>query len=81
MAGFQLPRRKLNQPAFRAAVHASGVPAWQIVIDTGIIHHSKFSALVNAESVANTTSNVARLYAIADAIGFDRAQLFLESGR
>lgn len=78
MAGFPLPRRTLNQPAFREAVHASGTPGWQIAIGAGIVHHSKFSALVNAESVANTTTNIERLRSIADAVGFDKSKLFLD---
>jgi hypothetical protein len=47
----------------------------------GITHQTVLSALVCAESVPDTPTNIERLHRIADVVGFDRAALFLDSGR
>lgn len=75
-----LPRRRLN-PALYAAVRGSGTPGWQLAIEAGLTHQTVLSQLVCAESVPDTPTNIERLNAIADAIGFDRALLFLDGDR
>lgn len=75
-----LPRRRIN-PALYAAVRASGQPGWLLADLAGLTHQTVFSALVCAESVPDTPTNIGRLERIADVVGFDRAALFLDSGR
>jgi hypothetical protein len=76
--GVTLGRRHINQPAFREAVKATGQRCYQLTVLAGLRHQSKFSALVNAESVPDTKANVAPLERIADVIGFDKSKLFVE---
>lgn len=78
-----LPRRRINPKLYDAvrAVRASGTPGWLLAIEAGLTHQTVLCALVRAESVPDTPTNIDRLYAIADVVGFDRAQLFLDSGR
>ena len=78
MAGFPLPRLHVNQPALRDTVRASDRLGWEIALAAGFRHYPKFSALVNAETIPATTTNIDRLYRICDAIGFDRSRLFLD---
>jgi hypothetical protein len=47
----------------------------------GFRHANAFSMLVCAEEVPDTPTNVGRLLRIADVVGFDRAQLFLDGDR
>jgi hypothetical protein len=76
-----LPRRRLNQPKFYDVVRASGTPIWLLTISARMTHATVLSKLICAESVADTPTNVERLYRIADVVGFDRSQLFLDSGQ
>jgi hypothetical protein len=80
VAGLPVPRRLLS-PALRDYVRASGRPAWAIAEAAGFRHYPKFSALVNAETIPATQVTLARLYAIADCVGLDRALLFVEEPR
>jgi hypothetical protein len=79
MAAFPLPRRRLNQPAFRETVRASDRLRWQIALKTGFRHYSRFSKLINAETVPNTATTIASLERIADVIGFPKSRLFLDA--
>ena len=68
---------KLNRE-LRMAVHSSGRPIWRLAQDTGFNHQTQFSALINKQYVPTTRLNIERLYRIADAVGFDRTQLFVQ---
>lgn len=74
------PRRRLN-PTFYPAVRACGIQQWKLTIAAGLTHATSLSALVGADSVPDTPTNIARLERIADVVGFDRSQLFLDGGR
>lgn len=73
---YRSPRRRLN-PALHEACRASGRPAWQLALATGIIHASKFSSLICAEKIPATPLNLERLHRIAEEVGFPKSQLFL----
>lgn len=75
-----LPRRRIN-PKLYDRVRACGHPGWLLAMMAGITHQTVLSALVCAESVPDTPTNIERLHRIADVVGFDRAALFLDSGR
>ena len=76
-----LPRRRVN-PALYAAVRASGRPGYLIALEAGLTHQPVLSALVCAESVPDTPTNIERLQRIADVVRFPREDLFLdEAGR
>lgn len=72
-------RRRVN-PKLYDAVRASGRPGWVLATLAGT-HATALSALICAESVIDTPVNIERLQRIADVVGFDRGQLFLDSGR
>ena len=74
------PRRRVN-PNLYNVVRACGTPGWLLAYKVGITHSSQFSILINADSVPATTFNIERLERIADAVGFDRALLFLDGAR
>lgn len=74
------PRLRLNQPTFRRAVHDSGHRLFHLAKEIGFSHDSQFSAFINAKLVPETPVNIERLYRIADAVGFDREELFLDGG-
>lgn len=76
-----LPRRRLNQPNFYDAVRGCGHAGWQLATAAGLTHETVFSTLVCATSVPDTPTNIERLQRIADIVGFDRGQLFLDGGR
>jgi len=80
MAGFKLPRRHVN-PALRATVRACGKPGFVLAIRSGFAHHSKFSFLINAESVPASAINIERLERIADIVGFPKSRLFVDGDR
>lgn len=75
-----LPRRRIN-PKLYAAVRACGRPGWLLAVAAGLTHQTVLSSLVCAESVPDTPTNIGRLQRIADVVGFDRGQLFLDGGR
>lgn len=77
MAAVPLPRLRVN-PKLRDTVHACGVPGWQLSASIGFTHHSKFSRLINTESIPASPTNIQELERIADVVGFDRSQLFLD---
>ena len=74
-------RRRVRQPAFRDAVRGCGRLGCEIAVRVGIRHFSKFSTLTNASSVPDTRENITTMERIADAIGFDRSQIFMDGGR
>jgi len=74
------PRRRLN-PKLYAAVRASSRPAYQLAVLAGLTHGTVLSALIRAEDVPDTPLTRERLQRIADLVGFDKAQLFLDSGQ
>lgn len=74
-----LPRRKVNPALFRA-YRASGRPAWLLAALAGMTHGAAFSHLINKDSVTDTPLNIERLHRVADVLGFDREQLFLDGG-
>lgn len=74
------PRRRLN-PKLYEAVRASGRPGWLIALAAGFRHQPAMSALICADVVIDTPTNIARLERIADEVGFDRDRLFLDGGR
>lgn len=74
------PRRRLN-PKFYEHVRHFGTPAYLLAMRAGFRHANAFSMLVCAEEVPDTPTNVGRLLRIADVVGFDRAQLFLDGDR
>ena len=76
-----LPRRRLNQPAFYDSVRYCGHPGWLVALTAGLTHGTVLSALVTADSVPDTPQNIDRLERIADAVGFDRALIFLDGAR
>jgi hypothetical protein len=75
-----LARRRIN-PKLYDAVRASGTPGWKLAILAGLTHQTVLSSLVCAESIPDTVTNIERLQRIADVVGFDRGQLFLDGGR
>jgi len=75
------PRRYLNQPTFYDTFRASGRPSWLLAVQLGLTHPTVLSGLVCADSVPDTPINIERLERIADAIGFDRSQLFLDGAQ
>lgn len=75
-----LPRKRIN-PELYDAVRASGHPIYRLALTAGIVHTSKFSALVTATSVPDTEKNRSRLSRIASAVGFDPALVFLDGDR
>ena len=75
-----LPRRSIN-PALYDAVRASGRPGWLLATAAGLTHQTVLSALICAESVPDTPKNIERLHRIADVVGFDKSQLFLDDCR
>ena len=75
-----LPRRRIN-PALRRTIYDSRHPMFQLAAEVGFVHQSQFSAFINSALIPNSAKNIARLYRIADAVGFDRAQLFLDGAR
>jgi plasmid maintenance system antidote protein VapI len=52
------------------------MPGHRLALVLGI-HHSKLSALINANAVPATDVNIERLERIANAVGFPKTQLFL----
>jgi hypothetical protein len=75
-----IPRRKLNQPAFYDAVRACGLTGLTLGPLVGFRQSQGFSALARAVSVPAGSIHVERLEKIADIIGFDKSQLFVEGG-
>lgn len=73
-----LPRLHLNQPAFYNAVRATGRELWLLALAADILQPFTLSTLVNAEAVPDTRYNRERLERIADVVGFDKTQLFLD---
>jgi hypothetical protein len=53
------------------------VPGYRLALTLGV-HHSALSALINADVLPATHMNVERLERIADAVNFNRAELFLD---
>jgi hypothetical protein len=76
MAAHRTARRRVN-PALLAAVLASGIPGWKIAAAVGLVHHSRFSDLINNPSIPATPVNLDRMRRIAEIVGFPPAQLFL----
>ena len=74
------PRRRIN-PKLLHTVYATGRPLWQMAYEAGFLYPSRFSMLIHAEEVPDTEFNVECLERIADVVGFDRSQLFLDAGR
>ena len=75
------PYRRLHvNPALRDAVAADGRPGWLLAVLAGL-HHSKFSALINAVSVPDRPKNVQRLERISDTVGFQRGAIFIAEPR
>lgn len=86
MAGFKgVPfsygRRRIRQPEFRNAVRRCGRLGCEIAVRAGIRHHSRFSTLINAKTVPDTPITIAYLERICEAIGFDKARLFVDGAR
>jgi hypothetical protein len=73
------PRRRVN-PALRAVVRSTGKPGWLLTLAAGLKQQSKFSLLINAGDIVDTPDNIRCLERIADVVGFDRAELFLDGG-
>ena len=75
-----LPRLHIN-PILREAVLACGTPGYILATTIGFAHHSKFSVLINAESIPASTANIEWLERIAEAVGFPKSRLFVDGGR
>jgi hypothetical protein len=76
-----LPRRRINQPAFREAVRSFGQPGRRIAYEAGLNYRSELSKLICATSVPDTPLQIERLERVAMIVGFDRDQLFVEGGQ
>ena len=72
-----LPRRKLN-PDFHRAVRASGHRIYVLATVAGLHSGPELSALLCAGEIRDTPVNVQRVERVADLVGFDKAQLFLD---
>ena len=75
-----LPRRRIN-PGFGRAVRNSGLTGRRITYEAGLNFRSELSKLICAESVSDTPLQIKRLERIAEVIGFDRDQLFVDGAR
>ena len=61
-----------------AAVKANALPAKFIAQLAHIRHPTKLSALIHAETVPASAGNIAALERIAEVVGFDRNQIFID---
>ncbi len=80
MAGIPGPQIKIN-PALLAHIRATRRPIWSLATLAGFLHVNKFSGLINSTSVPDTDINRERLYKIADCVGFDKTQIFLDGAK
>ena len=75
MAGFPLPRLRLNQPALRETVRGvvdAGTPGFVLALEAGITHYSKFSALDQRREIPASAVNIQRLSGSPTASAFRR---------
>jgi hypothetical protein len=75
-----LPRRRINQPAFYNAVRYCGRPGWLVGVEAGLTHQTVLSNLIRADTVPDSPLQIQRLQRIAEVVGFDREQLFVDGG-
>jgi hypothetical protein len=74
-----LPRVAIN-PAFYHAVRTSGFPIYRITTIVGATHPALISRLIGSDSVPASDINIERLERIAEIVGYDKAQIFLDGG-